>query len=144
MKHLAILGFLGGLFCFGCGSKKEVAAQHFPDNQAWELAYLGNNLPELNALFPERKPYLFFESDTGMVIGNSGCNGYSAPIEVTGSSLSFGTPGPSTLMYCGEGEGIFRALLQQVDQWKLTPDGLLQLLQGEVLLIGFQKIPNPE
>lgn len=144
MKPFAILSFLGGLLCFGCGSTKEVAAQQFPYNQAWELAYLGDNLPGLDALFPERKPYLIFESDTGMAVGNSGCNGYSAPIEVRGSSLSFGTPGPSTLMYCGEGESIFRALLHQADQWKLTSDGLLQLLQGEALLIGFQKIPNPE
>lgn len=143
MKSLRILGVLAGLLIAACGGSK-IQQDLFPYNQAWELAYLGSSRPEPDALFPDRKPYLIFEADSKMAMGNSGCNGYAAPIEVSGASLSFGTPGPSTLMYCGEGEGLFREMLQQADLWELTAEGKLQLLHGEVLLMEFRKIPNPE
>lgn len=143
MKSPLILAVLVSLLIAACGGSK-IQQDLFPYNQAWELEYLDSSDLGLEALFPDRNPYLIFKSGSGQVEGNSGCNGYAAPIEVSGASLSFGTPGPSTLMYCGEGEGLFRELLQQADLWELTADGKLQLLHGEILLMEFRKIPNPE
>ncbi len=86
---------------------------------------------DFRELFPDRVPVLNFDADSRYASGNSGCNGYSAPFEISGNRISFGQPNPSTMMYCGPGENQFREILQRVDGWELNSGGSLTLLLGE-------------
>lgn len=128
---------------FGCGSKPQPQASALYGPQ-WELEYLSGPRIAFEALFPDKKPVLTFEQSTGMVVGNSGCNGYSAPFELDGSSIRFGEEGPSTLMYCGEGENFFRATLQKIGGWNIDEQGRLNLLTGEVPMMRFHRRATPQ
>lgn len=124
----------------GCGSKPHSPASALYGPQ-WELEYLSGPRIAFEGLFPDRKPVIAFEQATGMVAGNSGCNGYNAPFEVKADSIRFGEPGPSTLMYCGEGENFFRNTLQKINRWAVDADGKLTLLLDEVPMMRFHKSP---
>ncbi len=110
----------------------------FPAGTSWELDYISGPRIAFEGLFPDIKPQLTFEPAKGMVSGNSGCNGYSAPFELNGKAISLGEPGPSTMMYCGQGEAVFRKTLQQVDAWMVDADGKLNLMIGDVPMLRFK------
>lgn len=126
----------------GCHSSRQASADalYGPD---WELEYLSGPRIAFEALFPDKKPVITFEQSTGQVAGNSGCNGYRAPFELNGSSVRFGEEGPSTLMYCGEGENFFRATMVKIDGWNIDEQGRLNLLIGEVPMMRFHKTNSP-
>ena len=78
---------------------------------------------------PTAPPTIAFGVD-GKVSGTGGCNGYSAPYEIDGGSISVGDIS-STLMLC-EGaasaqETTFLAALRGATTWRLGPAGALQL-----------------
>ncbi len=140
MKYCYLL-FLA-VATLGCQSSRTASADalYGPD---WELEYLSGPRIAFEALFPDKKPLITFEQSTGQVVGNSGCNGYSAPFELDGSSIRFGEEGPSTLMYCGEGENFFRSTMQKIDGWNIDEQGRLNLLIGEVPMMRFRKTNSP-
>lgn len=127
------------MFFSACGGIKAPG----PDSlygQTWELEYMSGPRIAFEALFPDKKPEISFEEGIGYVIGNSGCNGYRAPYEMKRQQIRFGEPGPSTLMYCGEGENHFRSIITSVDSWQLTDDGKLEFLTGDVPMMRFKKV----
>ena len=91
-------------------------------------------------MFSDKKPQLEFNREEGIVTGNSGCNGYSAQFKVDGNTISFGEPGPSTLMYCGEGETFFRNTIKKVNRFKIDENGKLNLMLDDVPMMRFKKI----
>ncbi len=135
-----LLPIVLAVFLFSCGSSKTKG----PDTlfgPTWELEFLSGPRIAFEGLFPDKKPQISFEKGIGQAIGNSGCNGYRAPFEIDGKKIRFGEPGPSTLMYCGEGENHFRNIIQKVDRWRLTEEGKLELLLGEVPMMRFKALP---
>ena len=94
----------------------------------WELEFLYGTDRGFQELFPDITPEIVLQQETSTAVGNSGCNGYQAPYTLDGEKIRFGEPGPSTLMFCGEGENLFRQLIREVDQWQLTDEGKLELL----------------
>ena len=104
----------------------------------WELESLPGTEQDFQILFPDITPEISFEKETSMVMGNSGCNGYQAPYVISGPEISFGEPGPSTLMFCGEGENLFRQRIQEADQGRITEEGKLELLEGGAPLLRFR------
>lgn len=130
------------LLLSACGAVKSPGPESLYGH-AWELEYLSGPRIAFEGLFPDKKPQISFEKGIGYVIGNSGCNGYRAPYELKGAKIQFGQPGPSTLMYCGEGEDHFRTIIQKVDAWRLTEDGQLELLLGDVPMMRFKKASAP-
>ena len=104
---------------------------------SWELEYLSGPRIALSGLFPDKRPRLTFNSITNEVSGNSGCNGYASAFILRGNALSFGTPGPTTMMYCGEGEGLFLSSLEKIDTYAIDGEGRLQLSAGDVVMMRF-------
>ena len=132
--------FLGAmlLLLISCSSTKQSTPDSF-FGQTWILEYIAVPDTSLDEIFPEKKPEITLDEETGLAVGNSGCNGYQAPYELDGSEISFGEPGPSTLMYCGEGENQFRKTIRQVDQWRYTKEGMLEFLSKGVPVLRFAK-----
>ncbi len=106
---------------------------------SWQLEYVTGPRIAFEGLFPEKKPILRFNKKTGRVEGNDSCNGYHAPFTTDGRSLEFGEPGPSTLMYCGEGEQIFRKTLKKINGYHIK-EGKLELLQDGLPMMRFRKV----
>ena len=106
---------------------------------AWELEYLSGPRIAFQGLFPDKKPQITFNPTAQKVEGNSGCNGYSADYTLNGDNLSVGEPGPTTMMYCGEGEKFFLNTIQKVNRYFIDEDGKLNLAINEVPMMRFKK-----
>ncbi len=106
----------------------------------WELEYFPEPGSVLGDLFPEKQPRITFDAEAGRVEGNSGCNGYSAPFVLEGGKLSFGEPGPTTMMYCGEGEGYFLRTLARVNGYRIDGSANLLLQAGDATLMRFKPV----
>lgn len=104
----------------------------------WVLESMGEATMPDSTLFPTRLPEIRFQAETSTVQGNSGCNGYSAGYTLDGSSLYFGEPGPSTMMYCGPGENRFREAMEAVDAFVIRNAGQLTLLAGGAPVLSFR------
>ena len=106
----------------------------------WELEYLSGPKIAFEGLYPDKKPVISFNKDAKKVEGNNSCNGYTAPYTINGKSISFGEPGPTTMMYCGEGEKFFLSTMEKVNQFSLDTDGKLNLMIGDVPMMRFKKV----
>lgn len=122
-----------------CGASKS-ATEASLYGTVWELDYISGKRIAFEALFPKKKPQITFDRTAGKVSGNAGCNGYSAPFTLSGTAISFGEPGPSTLMYCGEGEKDFLNMMQKIDRYSFDTEGKLNLQFGDVSLMRFKKV----
>lgn len=105
----------------------------------WELEYITGPRIAFEGLFPDKKPMITFNPSTMNVSGNSGCNGYSADYKMTGNTISFGEPGMSTMMYCGEGEQVFRNTMKKINNYSIDSDGKLNLLMNDIPMMRFKR-----
>ena len=108
-------------------------------NTTWELEYLSGPRIAFDGLFPDKKPKITFNKTTNTVEGNAGCNGYSSGYTINNTNISFGEPGPTTLMYCGDGESFFLNTLQKVNAYKVDGEGKLNLMIDDVPMMRFKK-----
>ncbi|MEO6346855.1 MAG: META domain-containing protein [Aquaticitalea sp.] len=147
MKHLyCIFPFLFIFLVFNCGSTKNT--ESFPIqkdsnilyDKTWQLEYVSGINTNVEDLFPNKKPELTFDSLGNMVRGNAGCNGYSATFTKNGDEISFSDPGPSTLMYCGDGEPTFLKIMTKINRYSVDGDGKLNLMVDDVPVMRFHKL----
>ena len=137
-KTSFVFAFITVIFLSACSSSRNSNIKEITGT-TWELEYLAGTTLSFKELFPQKNPQLTFEKESKTVLGNDGCNGYNAPFLVEGKKLSFGEPGPSTLMYCGEGEAFFRKNMKKIDGYKMD-EGKLVLLSGDEEMLRFHKI----
>ena len=95
----------------------------------WELEYITGPRIAFEGLYPDKKPEITFDPQAMKVSGNSGCNGYSADYKLAGNTISFGEPGMSTMMYCGEGEQVFRTMMKKINKYNIDANGKLNLMR---------------
>ena len=120
-----------------CNTKLDNSEALF--NTTWELEYMSGPRIAFDGLFPEKKPQITFNKETHQVTGTDSCNGYSADFELDENSISFGEPGPTTMMFCGGGERQFLNMMQKIDGY-IIQDGELNLMAGEVPMMRFKKV----
>ena len=108
-------------------------------NHTWELDYITGPRIAFDGLFPDKKPIISFDKSESTVVGNSGCNGYRADYKIDGNKISFGEAGPSTMMYCGDGEEVFRQTIVKVDNYEFDGEGRLLLKMGDIGMLRFKK-----
>ncbi|HEA23421.1 MAG TPA: META domain-containing protein [Pricia antarctica] len=125
-----------------CGTQKNMVQNDQLYNATWQLEYISGPRIAFEGLFPDKKPEFKFDKGSNEVIGNSGCNGYSAPYTLNAKSISFGEPGPSTMMYCGQGEQQFRTMMKKINAYSFDADGKLNLMMNEVSMMRFKKVAN--
>jgi heat shock protein HslJ len=105
----------------------------------WELEYMSGPRIAFDGLFPNKKPQLTFEKNENRVAGTDSCNGYSADYTLEGNSISFGEPGPTTMMFCGGSERQFLQLMKKIDGLSFE-EGRLNLLIGDIPMMRFKKV----
>ena len=137
MKPSIIL-FLGVLILAGsCNPKLDDSEKLF--NTTWELVYISGPRIAFDGLFPENKPQITFDKKTHQVTGTDSCNGYSADFELDENTISFGEPGPTTMMFCGGGERQFLNMMQKIDSY-IIEGGELNLMTDGVPMMRFKKV----
>lgn len=135
-KQTLLLIAIISLFVVSCTTNSMAKNDKMYSN-AWELEYITGPRIAFNGLFPDMKPKIQFTKDSDMITGNSGCNGYSTKFTMNGKMISFAEPEMSTMMYCGDGENVFRKTMTQVDSYRMT-DGKLEFLMGDVVMMRFK------
>lgn len=106
-------------------------------SNAWELEYITGPRITFEGLFPDKKPQISFTKGSNVITGNSGCNGYATKFNMNGNKISFEQPELSTMMYCGDGENVFRKTMMQINNYRMI-DGKLEFLMGDVVMMRFK------
>ncbi len=125
---------------FSCGAGKDSSIALY--SSTWELDYISGTRIAFEGLFPDKKPRITFNPVSNDVSGNAGCNGYGSTYTINGSSIIFGEPNPTTMMFCeGGGEAAFLQMIQKVTAYNIDTDGKLNLLSDdEVTLMRFKPV----
>ena len=136
------------IVCFitSCGTHKNTESK-MPRQESgvlyghtWQLEYISGTKIAFEGLFPDKRPEITFDESSNMVRGNAGCNGYSATFTKEGDNISFSDPGPSTMMYCGEGEPQFLAMMKKIKRYSVDGDGKLNLMIDDIPMMTFKKL----
>ncbi|WP_433833597.1 META domain-containing protein [Flavobacterium anhuiense] len=136
----AVLSVLTLLFASCSASKTDKSAGDL-FGTTWELEYISGPRIAFEGLYPNKKPQITFDQKETKVYGNNGCNGYSAPYALSGKKLTFGEPGPATLMFCeGGGEQQFLQQMKKITSYSIDKDGKLILNEGDVATMRFKKV----
>jgi heat shock protein HslJ len=141
MKNNALLlvSFLA-LFINSCTTIKNAKTTDNLSNATWELEYISGPRIAFEGLYPDKKPQITFNTAANEVNGTSSCNGYMAKYTSDGKTISFGEPGPTTMMFCeGGGEQTFLQMMKKVNNYSINKDGKLNLNVGEVPMMRFKK-----
>ena len=139
MKLYKILPVLMIMLClYTCQSTKTMADNLY--NTTWELDYITGPRIAFNGLYPDKKPQITFNKTTNHVEGNASCNGYRAEYTINDNNISFGEPGPTTMMYCGEGEQTFLNMMKKINKYSFDDEGKLVLLLDDVAMMRFKKV----
>lgn len=139
MKTSIILLFSAVLLAASCDGTTSNEEKLY--GTTWELEYISGPRIAFDGLFPEKKPQITFNKESGKVTGTDSCNGYSADFELAENTIAFADPGPTTMMFCGGSERHFLEMMKKIDGYSLE-DGKLNLLVGEVPMMRFKKV-NP-
>lgn len=129
------------LVILSCASKKNSANDKFY-NTVWELDYISGPRIAFDGLFPDKKPRISFDKATSKVTGHNSCNGYSADYTLENSNIFFGEPGPTTMMYCGDGEQQFLRMMKKINKYSFDQDGKLNLMIDDIPMMRFKKTEN--
>ncbi|MCK0145349.1 META domain-containing protein [Arenibacter sp. F26102] len=122
-----------------CTSTKNASKNDFY-NSLWELEYISGTRIAFNGLYPNRKPVISFNKTTGKITGNNSCNGYTADFTIKGDSIDIGEPGPTTMMFCGDGEQQFLIMMKKINTIGIDKEGKLNLMIGEIPMMRYRKI----
>ena len=126
------------LFISACSSLKDnVDNKLF--NTTWELEFLSGPRITFSGLYPDKKPIITFDQTINKAEGTDSCNGYISDYTLNETDISFGEPGPSTMMFCGQGEKIFRDAIRKINKYKIDQDGKLNLMIDDVIMMRFRK-----
>lgn len=122
-----------------CTTTKNTNSNDLYDS-LWELEYISGTRIAFNGLYPERKPVISFNKATGKITGNNSCNGYTADFTIKGDNIDIGEPGPTTMMYCGDGEQQFLNMMEKINSISIDKESKLNLMIGEIPMMRFTKV----
>ena len=139
-KTIFLFLVIVGLFISSCCSSKTATNKEL-FNTEWELEYITGARIAFEGLYPEKKPQITFNQENNSVQGTNSCNGYSSIFKANKNEISFGEPGPTTMMYCeGEGDRAFLQMMQKVDSYLIDGDKKLNLISNGIPVMRFKKI----
>lgn len=131
------------LIISSCSTVKSAKTTENLSNATWELEYISGSRIAFDGLFPDKKPQITFNTTTNEVSGTASCNGYMAKYTSDGKSITFGEPGPTTMMFCeGGGEQTFLQMMKKINNYSIDKEGKLNLNIGAVPMMRFKKGNN--
>ncbi len=134
-----VLIVIFSLSFISCATKKNTETDTLY-HTTWELEYISGIRITFDGLFPNKKPQISFEKTTNRVTGSDSCNGYSTTYTLENNTIFLGEPGPSTMMYCGDGDQEFLKMMKKINKYIIDQDGKLNLMIDDILMMRFSKI----
>jgi len=122
-----------------CASSKKSDSDNLYSG-TWEMEFISGPRIAFDGLYPDKKPQIAFNKETKKAEGNNSCNGYSADFTLEGDAISFGEPGPTTMMFCGKGESVFLTMMKKINKYSFDAEGKLNLMIDDVAMMRFHKI----
>jgi heat shock protein HslJ len=108
---------------------------------SWQLNYITGPRIDFDALYPDKKPVITFETTKKKVNGNTSCNSFSGVFTVDENKLKFADNFAMTKMACdGEGETVFLQILKKINRFDITGGHILTLMMDDVALMRFSKM----
>lgn len=139
MKKIFTLVFLSS-FLISCKCAKTDAVSKL--DGTWELNYISDS-QTFDALYPNKKPSIKFNTKENQVSGNNGCNSYTGKLNVTGNKIDFTQPMAVTKMMCmdgSKGEQAYMSTLPKITSYDITDDGkTLNFISGDIAMMRFTK-----
>jgi|SRR6218665_1095357 len=153
MKKIILVSAILGLFLMSCSSKSSTAEQEAADEATvkenpvsnldgiWELNYISGPKIAFEGLYPDKKPFLSFNTGEGRVSGNSGCNSFTGNASISTNRFRVDENLAMTKMFCpGEGENNFMESLKKVNTYSISDEGkTLNLIMGDIAIMRFSK-----
>ncbi|MDQ8012092.1 MAG: META domain-containing protein [Flavobacterium nitrogenifigens] len=140
MKKIFILVFFSS-FLISCKCAKTNAVSKL--DGTWELNYISEPSTTFDALYPNKKPTINFDTKASQVSGNASCNTYSGKLAVDGNKINFTQPMAVTKMMCLDGlqgEQTYLSTLQKITSYDITDDGkTLNFISGDIAMMRFTK-----
>jgi len=139
---LLVLGLLTGCSTARKGSETSTASRPPASLQgSWELDLLSHPTRSFDALYPDRKPELSFDTGKGQFSGFTSCNRIHGALQADASTISFKGDIAMTRMACpGEGEAAFMEQLKRINRYSVSADGKqLTFIQGDIALMRFHR-----
>lgn len=127
------------IFFLSCSTTEKLVKNDIYST-TWELEYLSGPRIAFEGLFPDKKPQIVFNKASRKVEGMSGCNGYAADYTLNDDQISFGEPGPTTMIFCGNGEKTFLNTIKKINKFKIDEEGKLILMINDTPMMRFRKV----
>lgn len=138
MKKLILIFAVFTGILVSCDAKKPASESNGsnPDmlNGSWELNYIARTKLSVNELYPDKKPFIAFNTKESKVSGNSGCNSFTGAISsMSNGKIRFDEAMAMTRMFCpGDGENNFIQNMKAVESFSFSDDGkTLHLVQKD-------------
>lgn len=129
---------------FSCSSSKKITEQKITNlDGSWELNYITGPRIKFDALYPNKKPTIVFDTNENRVSGNNGCNSYSGELIVNDNKIDFSQPMITTKMMClsgQQGERTYMSTLPKINSYSVSSDGkTLTFISGDIAMMRFTK-----
>lgn len=129
----------------GCDNSKKATDNTSTSNMKanlidgnWEANYIMNTPKPFADLYANQKPTITFNSTTGKVNGQSGCNNFNGTFNLDGNKISFGENMALTRKMCPDmaGESTFMETLKKVNTYAVSEQGkTLNLIMGDMAVM---------
>lgn len=109
---------------------------------SWEANYIMNTPKPFADLYANSEPAITFNSSTGKVNGQTGCNDFNGTFSFDGNKLNFGENMALTRKMCPDmaGEKIFIETLKKVNSYSVTEQGkTLNLISDDMAVMRLTK-----
>lgn len=106
----------------------------------WELNYITGPKIVFEALYPNKKPTIAFDTKNNKIAGNNSCNQYFGALLLDGAKINFKDAKLGmTMMACqGNGDSLYMNTLQKIESYTITDNGkTLNLLVGNIVMMRF-------
>jgi len=139
--------FLSSCNCTKKAAEKTAAAKTEQTNTVsdldgtWELNYISGAKIAFEGLYPDKKPFVLFNTKENRASGNSSCNSFTGNVSINENWMRFDENMAMTKMFCpGDGENAFIQSLQKVNAYAISDGGkTLNLLTGDIAIMRFSK-----
>jgi len=151
MKTIILTSVIAVFFMSSCNCTK-TAAEKKTDMKTeqvnisdldgnWELNYISGAKIAFEGLYPDKIPFISFNTKENRVSGSSGCNSFAGSTSINKNWMRFDENMAMTRMFCpGDGESTFMKSLQKVNAYAISDGGkTLNLLTGDIATMRFSK-----
>lgn len=105
----------------------------------WQLEYISGPRIAFPGLYPDKRPFITFNTADTSFSGNTSCNSFRGGIEADDQKILFGDGMVMTRMMCpGEGEPVFINTLKKVNRYAVNENSLT-LMMDDIAMMRFSK-----